>query len=186
MNLEHCFVLSTCSTVDLSYPHPAAGPPFGPSNQPAASDNQKTGLHSRSLAQDDWPTVAPVPSISLSNSPSSGVQPAPVANQSADARAAIIATISLYGGSLIPFGQAQRQSLTTALGATVVNSTNTSLTSIELLSVCEYLPTNTTSSSSPSRRLLVMRTLSGKLLHLSIPFFCDTVKHGCNCLNPKP
>ena len=110
-------------------------------------------------------SIASAPTTSLQTdttaSPSQ-VQLAPISNQSADARAAIIATISLHGQGLIPFGQQQRQVLMTALSATVTASTHMALTSMELLSVSEFLPNNTTSSPAPSRRLLIKRSLPGE------------------------
>ena len=90
------------------------------------------------------------------------VQLAPVSNLSADARAAIIASISLHGQGLIPFGQEQRQILMTALSASLTASTHMALTSMQLLSVSEFTPNNTTSSPAPSRRLLVKRSFSGE------------------------
>lgn len=130
-------------------------------------------VHIRSLAADNnSPDLSAAPSP-LASAPISAAQPeliaphavqlAPVSNQSADARAAIIATITLHGQGLIPFGPGQRQALMSALSATVTASTNMALTSMELLSISEVVPNNTTSSPSPSRRLLVMRTLSGQL-----------------------
>ena len=130
--------------------------------------------HVRSLAIDNGsPDINAVPSplasapVSATEpepiAPHAGVQLAPVSNQSADARAAIIATIALHGQGLIPFGPGQRQGLMNALSATVTASTNMALTSMELLSISEVVPNNTTSSPSPSRRLLVMRTIPGEL-----------------------
>ena len=121
------------------------------------------GEGARSLKVDDAPPLA------ASASPPQGVQPARVSNQSAEARTAIIATIALYGIRLMPFRQEQRKALTAVLSATIVATANVQLTRMELLSVSEYMPTNTTSSPPPSRRLLPMRKLSGTsaALHLS-------------------
>lgn len=138
-------------------PTAAAGPYLRPSRPLAITQHART-LSSLSPA-DKWPrslislsASAPAPAaVTVAN----GIQAAPVSNQSADAVVAIIAAISLYGSDLIPFNSAQQQALTTALKATVTASTNMQLTSVEVLSVSEYTPTNTTSSPSPSRRLLV-------------------------------
>ena len=90
------------------------------------------------------------------------VQLAPVSNQSTDASAAIIASISLHGQGLVPFGQKQRQVLMSALSATVTASTRMALTSMQVLSISEFVPNNTPSSPAPSRRLLVKRPHAGK------------------------
>lgn len=68
----------------------------------------------------------------------------------------------MHGKGLIPFGAEKRQVLMTALSTTVAASTHIELTSMELLSISEFVPNNTTSSPAPSRRLLVMRSLSGE------------------------
>lgn len=140
-----------------------------------ASEAHSRSLHATTNRVLTSASVAPAPhsSADTASVPDSSVQPgtttsyrqvqlAPVSNQSADARAAIVATISLHGQGLIPFGPAQRQALMDALGATVTASTHMALTSMELLSVSEFVPNNTTSSPAPSRRLLVRHPLPGK------------------------
>ena len=145
----------------------------GSTHGPEAPFGGALKAHSRSLvtatnkehADAATYSVASAPISSLQSdtiaSPSQ-VQLVPVSNQSADARAAIIATISLHGQGLIPFGQEQRQALMTALSATVTASTHMALTSMELLSVSEFVPNNTTSPPTPSRRLLIKRVPPGE------------------------
>lgn len=157
-------VFTICST-----PRLAAGSTFAP--QLPINHAPKARLRSlvtnRNKEYTDAATYsvasAPVSSIQIDPTVSSSqVQLAPVSNQSADARTSITASIRLLGQGLIPFGQEQRQVLMTALSASVTASTHMALTNMELMSVSEFMPNNTTSSPAPSRRLLVKRTLSGE------------------------
>ncbi|DBA74000.1 hypothetical protein WJX77_000667 [Trebouxia sp. C0004] len=152
-----------------SQPGPRATPVSGP--QPSPSDlyavDKKLHAHTHSAAADVWPRslisiatpALPPAAVALPK----GIKPAPVSNQSAEASAAVIAAISLYGSNLIPFGYTQRHALAAALGATVLASTNMQFMDMEVLSVSEYTPTNTT-SPSPSRRLLVIDKPLGRQL----------------------
>lgn len=138
-----------------------------------APSNCASKAHCRSLVTATRKEIADVATYSVAAVPTgsvdthttvspSQVQLAPISNQSADASAAIIASISLHGQGLVPFGQKQRQVLMTALSATVTASTRMALTSMQVLSISEFVPNNTTSSPAPSRRLLVERPLAGK------------------------
>ena len=152
--------------------------------------------HTRSLAAADSsaavtaalsvPAAAPSgPTQTGLIAPTTAVQLAPVANQSADARAAIIAMIGLHGQGLVPFAPGQRQVLVTALAATVTASTNMALTSMELLSISEFVPNNTTSSPALSRRLLVTHTVSGELdCHLHCAYVCAQLSCHAHWLQP--
>ena len=94
--------------------------------------------------------------------PAVNIKAAPVANQSAAASTAVILVMNLYGTNLVPFGLAQRAVLITALGNTTLTAA-----SMELLSVSEFLPNNTTPSPAPSRRhLLTVRKLGEPAVHL--------------------
>ena len=141
---------------------------------PQAQSRSLVNTNNKDYADAATDAVASAPDSSIETDTTAfpnQVQLAPVSNLSADARAAIIASISLHGQGLIPFGQQQRQILMTALSATVTASTHMALTSMELLSVSEFMPNNTTSSPAPSRRLLVKHILPGEhqISHVTSP-----------------